>query len=522
MALPWTFGVELEFCVAFVYPHTVPLPDPDETRKLRFKPREGEIASAIDAHALPPVTSTAEFANRAVYREQFFYQLMGPAVRRDIVQMLHEAGFPVHWERGSSSSSSSSSFDGDVVSKWQVVSDGSIFGPEKSPYLWTGVEVKSPALAFNKQSLRAVEQVCRLITKRYIVQVNTTTGLHVHCSAGLETNFRLQTMQNLFAFLYAFEPQLDSIHPPDRQNNNYAHSIRVHSIFTDLWWKQYGQMPTLMQGVLELLKKDDMLELMTAVCYTWKDKSMRYNSFNMFQLLNKKKRGRLWRHHKRTIEFRQHEGTLEPERVVQWVKTVVGIINVVDTTGQDSLKHLLRKVEDEKWTKEGSAKDAKKQEQFGPIPAEGSWTIIDLFRYMHLHEQADYYQDKLNQVVGTRPEPRLTVWKWEYEEPKSKGRISDDEFQKQHKLRLLWEQSLRASLAQPEDSSWTFDPDDQKWPNHVRVNKWPEDNDHEYSDDEASDLKLLMYSEVSDPVSQEEDDEISGDQGDLFFNSGPE
>jgi hypothetical protein len=475
MALPWMFGVEMEFCVAFIYPRPVPLPDPAETRRLRFKPLRGEIDEAINAYSLPPITSTAELANETVYKEAFFGQLMAEAVQRDIAQMLHEAGFPVNRSHP----------DEEDVSNWQIGEDGSINRPGETSYHWTGVEVKSPALAFNEQNLKAVEEVCNLITKNYVVNVNRTCGLHIHVSAGLETNFRLETMQNLFAICWAFEtPQLDSLHPPNRQNSYYARSTRNDSIFTDLWWKQYGQLPTLAQGVVELLKKDDLLELITAVCYVWKGKTMRYNPLNMFKLLDKTERGRLFRNPPRTIEFRQHEGTLEPERIRAWITTVVGIINFADTTDQDSLKQLFRKAEDDEWT------------------------VIDLFRSMHLGEQADYYQDKLNPVVAARLPRRPTVWKWEYEELKSKGQISDDEYQEQHQLRLLWEQSLTASLAQPKSVSSTFDPDDQMWPKHVRVNKWPpKENDHNLSDNEVNALFDLLSDKDSDLFSEEDDQE---------------
>lgn len=160
-------------------------------------------------------------------------------------------------------------------------------------------------------------------------------------------------------------------------------------------------------------------------------------------------------------------------------------MNFADTADQDSLKDLFRKAENNKWT------------------------VIDLFRSINLYKQADYYQGKLNPVVAASPEPRPTVWKWEYEELRSQGRISDDEYQKQHQLRLLWEQSLTASFTQPEGSSWTFDPDDQMWPKHVRVNKWPpEENDHEQLDDEVYELLDLLSSTESELFSDDDDEDI--------------
>jgi hypothetical protein len=81
------------------------------------------------------------------------------------------------------------------------------------------------------------------------------------------------------------------------------------------------------------------------------------------------------------------------------MQAVVGIINFVDTVDQDSIMKLFLKVREEKWKKEGYPKDAFR-DNFGPSPAESSFTVIDLFRYMHLDEQADFYSSRLNAVAG--------------------------------------------------------------------------------------------------------------------------
>ncbi len=65
---------------------------------------------------------------------------------------------------------------------WQIGVDTSITWLKDTDYTWTGVEVKSPALAPNKMHWKAVEQVCSLITKNYVVNVNQTCGLHIHVS----------------------------------------------------------------------------------------------------------------------------------------------------------------------------------------------------------------------------------------------------------------------------------------------------------------------------------------------------
>ncbi|PMD18832.1 hypothetical protein NA56DRAFT_706362 [Hyaloscypha hepaticicola] len=403
MSLPWTFGVELEFALAFVYPPSVPLPEPTKTRKLRFKPYRYEIDRFISSYDLQPIHSANELADRMKYGSIFTKALVTPAIRRDIALTLHNAGLPVNLMNP----------ECEDVLKWKITIDGTV------PY------------AYTPENLQAVEKGCNIISEKYLIEVNSSTGLHIHVSAGLKTPFRLETMQNLFAFLYAFEPQLDSLHPEHRQHDNEycSYSLRKHSNFIRNWWNEHGQLPTIIQGMIELLKKKKTkMELLNAVRWTFNDKAMRYNVSNLVKYLQDEDEPS--NSGIPTIEFRQHEGTLDAQRVVQWCSTVVGIINFVDTADQVYLRNLLLKVD-----------------KFGPIPAEGSFTVIDLFRYMHLNEQAKFYSSRLNPVVGRPPNARPTVWKWEYEEMYSHGLLTDEEYQRHHELRLFWEKSLTAAEA---------------------------------------------------------------------------
>lgn len=53
----------------------------------------------------------------------------------------------------------------------------------------------------------------------------------------------------------------------------------------------------------------------------------------------------------------------------------------------------------------------------------------------------------------------------------SHGLLTDEEYQRQHGLRLFWEKSLTAALAQFRGIQLRFDPEDQMWPKHLRVNE---------------------------------------------------
>lgn len=146
-------------------------------------------------------------------------------------------------------------------------------------YLWAGVEMKSPALEFKLENLRIIEEVCQLITKKYLTTVNQSCGLHVHISAGLETAFQFKTLKNLFALIYAFEPQLDTLHPPHRQNNRgYCTSLRQFSNFVDEFMNEHWLMPTVAEGLADLLEKQSLKELLHAVAKNKKPMTIRHDT----------------------------------------------------------------------------------------------------------------------------------------------------------------------------------------------------------------------------------------------------
>ncbi|KAG4435981.1 hypothetical protein IFR05_008523 [Cadophora sp. M221] len=78
-----------------------------------------------------------------------------------------------------------------------------------------------------------------------------------------------------------------------------------------------------------------------------------------------------------TIEFRQHEGRLDGERITKPER-------------EDVLKM------------EEKVANASAQFESYPIPIESMLTIIDLLKWLGLHDQELYYGDRLFPVVCTR------------------------------------------------------------------------------------------------------------------------
>ncbi len=156
MALPLTFGVEFEFALAYLSNDSPPLPHHDDTKKIiHLTPTEEDWETSLWD------SSRDEYRARAIIF----------AAKRTIRNIIREAGFPVSDEKAS--------LEQCDVSKWEVVEDGTIQGHERTPYQWTDIEVRSPALFFTRGSLEVVADMAMLLNKTFGIHVNRTTGLHV-------------------------------------------------------------------------------------------------------------------------------------------------------------------------------------------------------------------------------------------------------------------------------------------------------------------------------------------------------
>jgi len=272
------------------------------------------------------------------------------------------------------------------------------------------------------------------------------------------------TVSNLIAFLWAFEPQLNSLHPMYRQNQTWGQSMREASTYAMEYRKKYGRRPHSLTGLLHFLKGNSMYNLIrdAAPDNNGSANAFKYCAYSFQGLANKDLR---FDDSKPTIEFRQHAATMDTEAIVNWIETSVGIVEYIRNIDFATFTDLLRIVEHESWEKLGDGRDDEREARLGPILAESKFTIIDLLQAMELYGPADYYRNRWRKLpkrppsLWNIPKPNII---WEYEElldPESA------EFRRMQRLREIWEADRIASEAQPE-GGWKFDPDHPSWPAH--------------------------------------------------------
>jgi len=208
----------------------------------------------------------------------------------EFARRITEAGVPCNAEH----------YNHNVRSAWKIVTDGSL-----SDRNGVGMEVVSPILrsAADFEQIRTVSAV--LLDGR--CKINKTCGLHVH--VGLpRREHRLPI--NVLRIYNKFEPVIDTLMPPSRRGsaNGYAR-------------------PTAFSE--RMATASDLNVLRIAYGHD------RYRKVNLESI---------WRHG--TLEFRQHAGTIEAEKIIAWATLVLKLTAMANSapelpTGAPTLEGLL-------------------------------------------------------------------------------------------------------------------------------------------------------------------------------------
>ncbi|RDW59524.1 hypothetical protein BP6252_12611 [Coleophoma cylindrospora] len=323
-----TFGIELEFVLATV-PAGNPDPHPEDPRQVYFHdPNEP---------ANPPSTPST-----------FIYTIL-----KHVAQTLtqhHVPAIPI-LKRSQTTSFSHN---------WLVKTDASIQPPDPTSalypyaYRWYAVEVVSPAYYHKRTTTDACRKVIRILREQYRMVVNSSCGLHVHVGNGLD-GLNGTWLRNLMAVLWTFEPQLESLFPAHRkprpgQGAEFNFALSCASVLAAQADAQtIGEGRTLAWltaqqkrewGLEQILAQRDEAELcaLMASQYGAAIKCLPYH----IQGLNPRDKSAGVEGSKKTIEFRQHEGTMDEEAVVMWVETVVMIVEFARDVREETVLAWLR------------------------------------------------------------------------------------------------------------------------------------------------------------------------------------
>lgn len=201
-------------------------------------------------------------------------EMISPVSMSEVARSLQAEGIRVD---------STYTYTHEVMSGWKLVPDDSVHGSGQS------MELVSPPLA-GSLGMVELKKVCQVLANLGCT-VNSTCGLHIHHDA-LECG--LETVVNLHELYKRFESEIDKMMPRSRRGDagNYCHSLQGMNS------EQYAISPSF-QG--------------------------RYFKLNFVSF---EKYG--------TVEFRHHSGTVEFEKISNWVEITQALIRAAefDQTGK--------------------------------------------------------------------------------------------------------------------------------------------------------------------------------------------
>lgn len=306
-----TFGVELEFIV-------------------RYRIEDYEPAFALGEGDLWP-------EHQYMCRSAQFSAIVG----KHIVATLREAAYVVN------DVSSRINYE-----KWTVATDGSISWDDleiSCGFDYCGVEFKTPALHCSEEALTLIQRAVMIIKSHFQVIVNQSCGLHVHVG-NRDAGFPLQTLKNIGMLATIFERQIDMIHPEHRLASLYAQRVAC----------QFRQM-----GPFERAQRINAIEELEELidCYHLRSSGVRegYMAYNFLNLVT----GRGLK----TVEFRQHGGSLDPEVIVRWAQLTIAIVIIAHNAGAQGFAQLVH-----------------------DHALDSDYTIIDLLHDLDLDELANHYR----------------------------------------------------------------------------------------------------------------------------------
>jgi Putative amidoligase enzyme len=262
----------------------------------RMRWLEAQVGHLLDHMAAQPGSQTAvRIAQPAINGVPFVPMLLntddltfGVEIECIHPRDMSQAALATHITEGGQTCRSEL-YNHTVRSGWKIVHDGSVSSQHGS-----GCEIVSPVLR-GEAGFDAIRQVCAVLSDKLggalgSHAINRTCGLHVHIG------MRGQAVQlpiNLLRIYNRFEPVIDSVLSASRRSNNYCR-------------------PTLFNAHVAGAQNFDQLR--------------RHYGFDRFRKVNLES---YWRHG--TIEFRQHQGTIEAEKIINWVKFCQRLFAVANT-----------------------------------------------------------------------------------------------------------------------------------------------------------------------------------------------
>lgn len=185
----------------------------------------------------------------------------------------------------------SESYNHTVKRHWKIVTDSSLRGTRGEGY---GLELVSPPLK-GIEGMEEVEKVVKALNWHSNIEVNRSCGFHVHHDIN---TFDIEQIKRIFGIYIKAEKAIDKMMPESRResNNNFCKSLTG------------------------CMKQADMIILVGLAETMGQMKHLFATRYLKLNLQSYVKYG--------TIEFRQHSGTVEFDKIKNWILFTQRIVTV--------------------------------------------------------------------------------------------------------------------------------------------------------------------------------------------------
>ncbi len=220
----------------------------------------------------------AGFLIDSLLRRKFGVEIEAYGIERDrLVAAIKEAGL------GCSSGIRSAK----NADWWKVTGDNSVEGEN-------AFEIVSPILE-GEAGLKSLQTVCQVLVSLK-AKINKSCGLHIHFDA---REFNLSTWKRLFKNWINYQNIIDGMLPPSRRENRYCRNLLNGS------------------NITAMFNRIDAARSLIEFIRIWSDRYFVINT-KSYAIHG-------------TVEFRQHSGTVEFEKIEKWIRLLDGLVKFSQT-----------------------------------------------------------------------------------------------------------------------------------------------------------------------------------------------
>lgn len=178
-------------------------------------------------------------------------------------------------------------YHSNINSRWKIESDNSC-----------GYEIVSPILK-GREGLNELKEVLEIVNEDPRVEVNTSCGVHVHHDI---RDLEGKNVKRIYAIYHKFEDTIDSMVPKSRRKNNNSYCTSIK--YTDNS-RLHKRAETTINELNEVNTIEDIENL-------YRSRYLKVNCQSYRE--------------KGTLEFRQHSGSTDFEKIKNWILFTQAIV----------------------------------------------------------------------------------------------------------------------------------------------------------------------------------------------------